>query len=71
MRDIKAPASVRLAASLALHDRGHGKSVQHIEAEISVYDSLSLDDKLALVAAIEALTGDAVVDPDGSAPTHH
>ena len=28
MRDEKAPPSVRLAASMALHDRGYGKAAQ-------------------------------------------
>ena len=55
MRDKKAPASVRLAASMALHDRGHGKAVQHIEAEISVYDSLGYEDKLVLLEALDGL----------------
>ncbi len=71
MRDEKVNPSVRLAASLALLDRGHGKAVQHIEAEISVYDSLSLADKQALLAALDALDGDEEGNSDGPALTHH
>ena len=71
MRDVKAPPSVRLAASLALHDRGHGKAVQYIEAEIGVYDTLGFAEKQALLGALEAFAGDEEGDSDGPAPTHH
>ena len=59
MRDKEAPASVRLAASMALHDRGHGKAVQYIEAEINLYDALGLEDRQHLLAALDALDGDS------------
>ena len=39
-------------AAMALRLR---KAVQHIEAEISVYDSLAFDDKLTLLEALDAL----------------
>ena len=42
---------------MALHDRGYGKPTQHIEADVSVYDSLSYEDKLALLAALDELDG--------------
>ena len=58
MRDPKAPHSARVAAANSLLDRGHGKAVQHIEAEVSVYDSLSLTEKQTLLAALDALAGD-------------
>ncbi len=58
MEDRKAPHSARVAAANSLLDRGHGKAVQHIEAEISVYDSLSLTEKQTLLAALDALAGD-------------
>ncbi len=35
------------------------KAVQHIEAEISVYDSLAFDDKLALFEALDVGAADA------------
>ncbi len=46
---------VRLGALQTAFDRGFGKAVQHIEAELSVYDSLSLDAQQALLAALEVL----------------
>ncbi len=46
---------VRLGAIQAALDRGWGKPTQAIEAEISVYDSLSFADKQALLAALDAL----------------
>ena len=55
MEDLEAPHSARVAAANGLLDRGHGKAVQHIEAEISVYDSLSLAEKEALLAVLESL----------------
>ena len=70
MRDPTINPAVRLAASLALHDRGHGKSAQHIEVEISVYESLPLADKQALLEVIEALDDDEEGDQGGLATTH-
>ncbi len=71
MEDLKAPHSARVAAANGLLDRGHGKATQRIEAEINVYDSLSLADKQALLAALDALDGDEEGDSGGPAPTHH
>ncbi len=72
MLDGKAPASARVAAANSILDRGHGKAVQHIEAEISVYDSLSLGEKEALLAVLESLdVDDEEGDSRGPAPTHH
>ncbi len=45
--------NVRLKALQICLDRGHGKATQHIEAEISVYDSLSFAEKKALLGARE------------------
>ena len=75
MLDGKAPASARVAAANSLLDRGHGKAVQHIEAEISVYDSLSLPAKQALLEIIDAIIdsrdeGDEG-NPERLALTHH
>ena len=63
--------SARVAAANSLLDRGHGKAVQHIEAEISVYDRLSLDGQRALLAVLDALDVDEECDPGRTAPTHH
>ena len=62
MEDKKAPHSARVAAANSLLDRGHGKAVQHIEAEISVYDSLSFDEQRVLLAALDALDVDEAGD---------
>ncbi len=64
MDDVTAPASAQAAAAVALLDRGHGKAVQHIEAELSVYDSLGLEEQQALLAALEMLDAPAVVVTD-------
>ena len=55
MEDPKAPHSAQVAAANGLLDRGWGKAVQHIEAEISVYDALSYEDKLVLLEALDGL----------------
>ncbi len=64
MEDLKAPHSARVAAANGLLDRGHGKAVQHIEAELSVYDRLSLAEQQALLAALEMLDAPAVLVTD-------
>ncbi len=72
MEDLKAPHSARVAAANGILDRGYGKATQHIEAEISVYDSLSYDDKVALLAALDSLDADDEEGASGgSALTHH
>jgi len=75
MMDKLANSSARVAAANSLLDRGHGKAVQHIEAEISVYDSLSLPEKQALLEIIDAVVDGLDVDEEGNsggpAPTHH
>ncbi len=63
--------NVQLKALQICLDRGYGKAVQHIEAEISVYDSLSLAEKQALLTILDTLIGDDAGDSGGPAPTHH
>ena len=46
---------VRLGAIQTALDRGYGKAAQHIEAELSVYDRLSLAEQQALLAALEGM----------------
>ncbi len=68
----KAPAAARVSAAIALLDRGWGKAVQHIEAEISVYESLGLAEKEALLAILESLDADDEEGASGGpALTHH
>ncbi len=71
MEDLKAPHSARVAAANGLLDRGHGKATQIIEAEKSVYDSLSFAEKKALLAAFDTLAGGEDGDSGGPVPTHH
>ena len=51
--------NVRLKALQICLDRGYGKAVQHIEAEINLYDALGLEDRQNLLAALDALDGDS------------
>ncbi len=51
--------NVRVKAIQICLDRGYGKATQHFEAEISVYDSLGLAEKEALLAILESLDVDA------------
>ncbi len=75
MEDLEAPHSARVAAANGLLDRGHGKAVQHIEAEISVYDSLSLAAKQALLEVIDEVIDGLDEGDEGHserlAITHH
>ncbi len=71
MVDLKAPHSAHVAAANGLLDRGHGKATQHIEAKVNFYDSLSYDDKVALLAALDSLDGDEEGAQGGPVPTHH
>ncbi len=57
---------VRLGALQVAFDRGWGKAAQHIEAEVSVYDRLSLAEQQALLAALDALAE----DEEGDATQH-
>ena len=71
MEDLEAPHSARVAAANSLLDRGHGKATQHIAAEASVYDSLSFEEKEALLAIINGLIADLEGHSEGPEPTHH
>ena len=71
MKDTNAPQTARVAAANGILDRGHGKAVQYIEAEIGVYDSLGFNEKQALLVALEAFAGDEEGDSGGPAATHH
>ncbi len=62
---------VRLGAIQTAMDRGFGKAVQHIEAEISVYDSLGLAEQQALLGILDTIAADEERDSDGTAETHH
>ena len=63
--------NVRLKALQICLDRGYGKATQHIETEISVYDSLSFDEQRVLLRALEARDVDEECNPGRTVPTHH
>ncbi len=46
---------MRLGAIQTALDRGFGKPTQHLEAEVSVYDSLGLAEQQTLLAALDQL----------------
>ena len=69
MKDRKAPHSARVAAANGILDRGYGKATQHIEAELSVYDSLGLAEQQALLAILESLDVDTA-DGNDEATRH-
>lgn len=56
--DKKAPHSAKAVAATALMDRGWGKPTQTIQANISILDRMSYDDRRELESAINGiLTG--------------
>ncbi len=71
MLDPKAPPSARVAAANVLLDRGHGKAMQQIEVEISVFDRLDLPQKQALLEVLDALDEGEEGDPEEPEITHH
>lgn len=71
MRDSDAPPVARATAANAILDRGHGKPTQHVEANVNFLDKLSDDEQRGLLAALQALDGDAGESEDGTDATHH
>lgn len=61
MRKTKGPPQARAFAAEKLLERGWGKATQHIEANVNVFDQLSIEDKQAILAALDA-------DADGEGP---
>jgi hypothetical protein len=57
MADRTAPWSARIAAAIAVLDRGWGKPTQAVHANLSFFDGLSDSDRRALLAVLEALEG--------------
>jgi hypothetical protein len=52
MADQKAPWAAKIAAAIAVLDRGWGKPTQAVDANVSVLDRMSDDEQLALLAAL-------------------
>jgi hypothetical protein len=55
MADQKAPWAAKIAAAIAVLDRGWGKPTQAIDANVSFFDGLTDHDRQALLAALEAI----------------
>ncbi len=68
MENADAPAAARIAAANSLLDRGWGKATQYVQEGENPYDALSLTERQALLAALDALDDDA--DSDEAATRH-
>lgn len=66
----KAPPAAKVGAATAILDRGYGKPTQIIDAQVTVFDRMTIDEQRSLAAALQALTDDTSGDSDGSATTH-
>jgi Family of unknown function (DUF5681) len=55
MRDQKAPWAAKIAAAIAVLDRGWGKPQQTVSANVSILDQMTDDEQKALLAALAAL----------------
>ncbi len=60
-----------LRDSIATESVDHGQAVQHIEAEVNVYDELSFDEREAMLGTVRGLIADIEANRGGSKPTHH
>ncbi len=69
MRKAKTPAARALAAEKLL-ERGWGKATQHVEANVNVFDQLTLEDKRAVLAALDALAASEGDDQDAVSTRH-
>lgn len=69
MRRAKTPMARALAAEKLL-ERGWGKATQHVEANVNVLDQLTLEDKRAVLAALEAAAA-SESDDSGAVSTRH
>jgi hypothetical protein len=56
MDDDRAPAAARVAAAVAILDRGWGKPMQAVEANVSVFDQMTDAEQKTMLAALEALS---------------
>ncbi len=64
-------ANVRHKALKLAFDRGYGQAVQHIEAEINVYEELTFDEREAMLGTVRGLIADIESHREGPGPTHH
>ena len=62
---------VSLAACKEILDRAYGKATQHTEAEVSIYDNLTLGEKEALLRALDTAIADEESSEGGPDETYH
>lgn len=62
MRDKSAPHGTRLAAAQEVLDRAYGKAPQKYEVEVSIFDSLSPEQRAVLDVALELLLQRQAID---------
>ena len=55
MADHKAPWAAKIAAAIAILDRGWGKPTQQVAANVSFFDQMSDEEQRIMLAALEAL----------------
>jgi hypothetical protein len=55
MKDESKPAAARVGAAIAILDRGWGKPMQAVEANVSLFDQMTDDEQSAMLAALQAL----------------
>ena len=55
MKDESKPAAARVGAAIAILDRGWGKPMQAVKANVSVFDKMTDDEQKTMLAALEAL----------------
>jgi hypothetical protein len=66
LTDLKAPHAAKIAAAQALLDRGFGRPMHPIEAQVSFLDKMGEDEKTELLAALDALKAEQDEDnPQG------
>ena len=58
MTDQKAPWAAKIAAAIAVLDRGWGKPQQTVSANVNIFDQMTDDEQKAMLAALAALKGD-------------
>jgi hypothetical protein len=55
MTDQKAPWAAKIAAAIAILDRGWGKPLQAVEANVNIFDQMTDDEQNILLAAMAAI----------------
>jgi hypothetical protein len=55
MTDQKASWSAKIAAAIAVLDRGWGKPQQTVSANVNIFDQMTDDEQKTILAALEAL----------------